>query len=148
MAHKRVAILSPIAWRTPPRQYGAWETVAGNIARRTLVIGWRGSPLRGEELSGAAESATLPVVGGALDAFTYLGPFHVFANAMTGHVVLLGLNAVQGDWRRSLHPLLPILSFFLGTCTAKAINLRLVFARIESSELSVLNLEIATFAIL
>ena len=29
---RRVAILSPVAWRTPPRQYGAWETVAGNIA--------------------------------------------------------------------------------------------------------------------
>ena len=26
--NKRVAILSPVAWRTPPRQYGAWETVA------------------------------------------------------------------------------------------------------------------------
>src|SRR3984957_16864871 len=25
--NKRVAILSPVAWRTPPRQYGAWETV-------------------------------------------------------------------------------------------------------------------------
>src|ERR1700684_3067220 len=31
-ANRRVAILSPVAWRTPPRQYGAWETVAGNIA--------------------------------------------------------------------------------------------------------------------
>jgi hypothetical protein len=25
--NKRVAVLSPVAWRTPPRQYGAWETV-------------------------------------------------------------------------------------------------------------------------
>lgn len=28
----KVAILSPIAWRTPPRQYGPWEQVASNIA--------------------------------------------------------------------------------------------------------------------
>ena len=28
---KRVAVLSPVARRTPPRQYGAWETVASNI---------------------------------------------------------------------------------------------------------------------
>ena len=28
---KRVAVLSPVAWRTPPRHYGAWETVASNI---------------------------------------------------------------------------------------------------------------------
>src|SRR6267378_1989549 len=31
-SHKRVAVLSPVAWRTPPRQYGAWETVASHIA--------------------------------------------------------------------------------------------------------------------
>jgi glycosyltransferase involved in cell wall biosynthesis len=28
----KVAILSPIAWRTPPRHYGPWEQVASNIA--------------------------------------------------------------------------------------------------------------------
>jgi glycosyltransferase involved in cell wall biosynthesis len=37
---KRVAVLSPIAWRTPPRQYGAWETVAGNIAEGLVARGW------------------------------------------------------------------------------------------------------------
>src|ERR1700693_2295656 len=37
---KRVAILSPVAWRTPPRQYGAWETVAGNIAEGLVSRGW------------------------------------------------------------------------------------------------------------
>jgi glycosyltransferase involved in cell wall biosynthesis len=36
----RVAILSPVAWRTPPRQYGAWETVAGNIAEGLAARGW------------------------------------------------------------------------------------------------------------
>lgn len=37
---KRLAILSPVAWRTPPRQYGAWETVAGNIAEGLVARGW------------------------------------------------------------------------------------------------------------
>jgi glycosyltransferase involved in cell wall biosynthesis len=37
---KRVAILSPVAWRTPPRQYGAWETVAGNITEGLAARGW------------------------------------------------------------------------------------------------------------
>jgi len=37
---RRVAILSPVAWRTPPRQYGAWETVAGNIAEGLAARGW------------------------------------------------------------------------------------------------------------
>ena len=35
-----MAILSPVAWRTPPRQYGAWETVAGNIAEGLVSRGW------------------------------------------------------------------------------------------------------------
>jgi glycosyltransferase involved in cell wall biosynthesis len=38
--NKRVAILSPVAWRTPPRQYGAWETVAGNIAEGLVHRRW------------------------------------------------------------------------------------------------------------
>lgn len=37
---KRVAILSPVAWRTPPLRYGAWETVAGNIAEGLVARGW------------------------------------------------------------------------------------------------------------
>jgi glycosyltransferase involved in cell wall biosynthesis len=37
---KRVAILSPVAWRTPPRQYGAWETVASNITEGLVARDW------------------------------------------------------------------------------------------------------------
>lgn len=40
LKNKRIAVLSPVAWRTPPRQYGAWETVAGNIAEGLTVRGW------------------------------------------------------------------------------------------------------------
>jgi glycosyltransferase involved in cell wall biosynthesis len=40
VSNRRVAILSPVAWRTPPRQYGAWETVAGNIADGLVERGW------------------------------------------------------------------------------------------------------------
>src|SRR6202161_2970988 len=39
-SNKKVAILSPVAWRTPPRQYGAWETVASNIAEGLVAHGW------------------------------------------------------------------------------------------------------------
>jgi glycosyltransferase involved in cell wall biosynthesis len=37
---KRVAVLSPVAWRTPPRKYGAWETVASNITEGLVARGW------------------------------------------------------------------------------------------------------------
>ena len=38
--HKRVAVISPVAWRTPPRAYGAWETVASNITEGLVRRGW------------------------------------------------------------------------------------------------------------
>jgi glycosyltransferase involved in cell wall biosynthesis len=39
-SNKRVAVLSPVAWRTPPQQYGAWETVASNITEGLVARGW------------------------------------------------------------------------------------------------------------
>ncbi len=38
---KRIAILSPVAWRTPPRAYGAWEIVASNITEGLVAHGWK-----------------------------------------------------------------------------------------------------------
>jgi glycosyltransferase involved in cell wall biosynthesis len=38
--NKRIAILAPVAWRTPPRAYGAWETVASNITEGLVARGW------------------------------------------------------------------------------------------------------------
>jgi glycosyltransferase involved in cell wall biosynthesis len=41
LKEKRIAILSPVAWRTPPRAYGAWETVASNITEGLVARGWK-----------------------------------------------------------------------------------------------------------
>jgi glycosyltransferase involved in cell wall biosynthesis len=38
--NKRVAVLAPVAWRTPPHKYGAWETVASNITEGLVARGW------------------------------------------------------------------------------------------------------------
>ncbi|MDT7827493.1 glycosyltransferase family 4 protein [Pricia sp. S334] len=35
----RIAMLSPIAWRTPPRQYGPWELVASNLTEGLVAHG-------------------------------------------------------------------------------------------------------------
>ena len=35
----KIAILSPIAWRTPPRKYGPWEQVASNITEGLIEKG-------------------------------------------------------------------------------------------------------------
>jgi len=35
----KVAVLSPVAWRTPPRHYGPWEQIASNIAEGLVKRG-------------------------------------------------------------------------------------------------------------
>ena len=41
----------------------------------------------------------LAMVGGYLDAYTFVGRGGVFANAQTGNIVLLGIYAAQGIGR-------------------------------------------------
>lgn len=36
----RIAILSPIAWRTPPRHYGPWESIASNLTEALINRGY------------------------------------------------------------------------------------------------------------
>ena len=36
----KIAVLAPIAWRTPPRKYGPWELVASNIAEELVKRGF------------------------------------------------------------------------------------------------------------
>ena len=38
---KRIAVLAPVAWRTPPRAYGAWETIASNITEGLVAHGFK-----------------------------------------------------------------------------------------------------------
>ncbi len=35
----KVAVLAPVAWRTPPRHYGPWEQIASNIAEGLVAKG-------------------------------------------------------------------------------------------------------------
>ena len=36
----KIAVLAPIAWRTPPRKYGPWELVASNITEELVKRGF------------------------------------------------------------------------------------------------------------
>jgi uncharacterized membrane protein YoaK (UPF0700 family) len=93
-------------------------------------------------------SALLAMIGGYLDGFTYVGHGHVFANAMTGNVVLLGVNAVAGSWHQSFRHLPPILTFFLGVSVAKAIRTPAARRTIRYPFLTVLGGEIIALLIL
>ena len=68
-------------------------------------------------------AALLAASGGFLDAFTYVGHGHVFANTMTANVVLLGVYAATGNWMQSWRHLPPILAFLLGVAAAQSIRL-------------------------
>ncbi|MES2426725.1 MAG: glycosyltransferase family 4 protein [Bacteroidota bacterium] len=35
----KVAVLAPVAWRTPPRHYGPWEQISSNIAEGLIKLG-------------------------------------------------------------------------------------------------------------
>ncbi len=71
----------------------------------------------------------LSLSGGFLDAFTYVGHGGVFANAMTGNIILMGVSAAAGHWRQALHHLPPLFAFMAGVFLAQAIRLPRLGAR-------------------
>lgn len=64
----------------------------------------------------------LAVVGGYLDAYTFIVRGGVFANAQTGNIVLLGVNLAGGNYAEVFHYLVPILAFFFGILIAELIK--------------------------
>lgn len=66
--------------------------------------------------------SVLTVVGGFLDAHTYLIRGGVFANAQTGNLVLLALNASQCNWGGVLHYLTPVGAFALGIIVSELVR--------------------------
>ena len=61
----------------------------------------------------------LASVGGFLDAYPFVGYNGVFANAQTGNIVLLGVDAQAGHWREALLHIPPIVAFVLGVAVAQ-----------------------------
>lgn len=64
----------------------------------------------------------LAMVGGFLDAYTYICRGGVFANAQTGNIVLVGIKMAQGDYRGGLYHLVPVFSFLVGVVVAEYIR--------------------------
>jgi uncharacterized membrane protein YoaK (UPF0700 family) len=93
-------------------------------------------------------AALLATAGGFLDGFTYVGHGHVFANAMTGNVVLLGISCLSGSWRAAFHILPAILAFVVGVSVAQIMQLRSKGRDISPPYAAVLGLEIAVLLVL
>ena len=79
--------------------------------------------------SAVAVACLLSSSGGFLDAFTYVGHGQVFANAMTGNIILMGVSAAAGDWRQAIHHIPPLFAFMAGVFMAQAIRLPRLDAR-------------------
>lgn len=86
-------------------------------------------------------SALLAASGGSLDAFTYIGHGHVFANAMTGNVVLLAVAASEGRGAEALRHVPPVLAFLMGVAAAQSFQLPRVRAWLPYPALAALSLE-------
>jgi uncharacterized membrane protein YoaK (UPF0700 family) len=76
--------------------------------------------------AGKRPERTLPVAvllitaAGMLDAFTYVGYDGVFANAMTGNIVLLVVRLAKGEVAGSLPFAAPIVAYLCGIAVAHA----------------------------
>lgn len=64
----------------------------------------------------------LAVSGGLMDAYTYIFRGGVFANAQTGNILLMGVHLSQGDGKKALHYLLPVMAFAFGIVAAELIR--------------------------
>jgi uncharacterized membrane protein YoaK (UPF0700 family) len=104
-------------------------------------------PQNGTRLENTERSVLIVTVlaasGGFLDAFTYLGHGRVFANAMTGNVVLLAVAASTGHWSQAIRHVPPILAFLLGVAAAQTFYLPRVRARLPHPAVAALTLEMA-----
>ena len=68
--------------------------------------------LRAEESLRVA--VLLSIAGGFLDAFTWIAPHGVMANAQTANVVLLAVYVALGEWDQAFRHIPPIAAFALG----------------------------------
>lgn len=64
----------------------------------------------------------LAIVGGFLDAYTFVGRGGVFCNAQTGNIVLIGVYTATGQWQTALNHIPPIFAFIIGVFLAEAIK--------------------------
>jgi uncharacterized membrane protein YoaK (UPF0700 family) len=68
-------------------------------------------------------NAALAFTGGYLDGFTFVGHGRIFANAMTGNIVYLGMEVLSSPARPNFRHLPPLFMFLLGIWAARALHL-------------------------
>lgn len=64
----------------------------------------------------------LAIVGGFLDAYTFISRGGVFANAQTGNMVLLALGITNKDYKATFMVAIPIIAFIIGVLVTQILN--------------------------
>jgi uncharacterized membrane protein YoaK (UPF0700 family) len=85
----------------------------------------------------------LTAAGGFLDAFSYVGQGHVFANVMTGNLVLSAISSVRGDWTHVARLLLPLASYVAGAAAGARLRSTAQKRMIAAPQVLALGVEIA-----
>jgi len=93
-------------------------------------------------------SALLASAGGFLDGFMYVGHGRVFANSITGNVILLGINFLSGSWQSAMHHFPAIVAFLVGVSVSQGMQLRAKERDVSPPYNAVLVLEIAVLVVL
>jgi len=105
------------------------------------------------EFSGTAPQETLPVAAllilaaGMLDAHTYVGYGGVFANAMTGNIVILMIHLARGDFAGAAHYVCPIAAYVGGVALAHTLKEKPVAGRIVYPARLALAIEVGFLAL-
>lgn len=89
----------------------------------------------------------LALIGGFLDAYTYICRGQVFANAQTGNIVLLGVRLSEKDLSGALFYLAPIVAFIAGIIIANFVQLRFKENQIIHWRQIILSLEAAALLV-
>ncbi|MFJ9821068.1 YoaK family protein [Streptomyces sp. NPDC101151] len=89
----------------------------------------------------------LALVGGGLDAYTFISRGGVFANAQSGNVVLLGIAAAQRHWREALEHVPSILAFVAGVLVAETLQRPRVAAVLRWPACAAMVLELVVLAV-
>lgn len=64
----------------------------------------------------------LALAGGFQDAYSFIALGGVFANAQTGNIVLLGVEAARGHWGEALRHVPPVLAYVAGVAVAETLR--------------------------
>jgi uncharacterized membrane protein YoaK (UPF0700 family) len=84
---------------------------------------------------GVAAADILAAAGGSMDAWVYMDHGHVFANAQTANVVLVGIHVAAGDFTAAARHVPSIIAFILGLVSSRLIGAWLKKAGLNSRNL-------------